>query len=384
MKVFFTLDTLSIGGTERSTLDILSHFSKDTHVKVIYFYKGHELKEAYEKAGIPLNFVGLPTRKSYIKGIKTLVNIIRTEKPDIVVSSIARADLLSRIACFITGTPIIGTFVNDSYGDIRVEEHKKRKTYIKFVYAWSIDKLTSFVPKYWIANCKSIAFSNAKALGLNLNKLKVIYRGRETAKFPIWKAPEFKGKIKFVFVGRLMERKGLYELLEVAKMLNEEKLNFQLDIFGGGNIQADLQKIIVANGLQHIITLHGTVQQGWKKIYEGHCFVFPSWYEGFSGSLVEAMITGIPIIASDIPMNREAVTDGKTALLFKVKDKEQLFNSMKKVITNYDDVLVMGKNARSEALSRFDINIVANQYETFLKSVVNQKVDATQLLKKED
>jgi glycosyltransferase involved in cell wall biosynthesis len=96
------------------------------------------------------------------------------------------------------------------------------------------------------------------------------------------------------------------------------------------------------------------------------------------------MITGIPIIASDIPMNKEAVTDGKTALLFKVKDKQQLFESMKKVIADYDDVLILGKNARVEALARFDINIIANQYEAFLKSVVNQNVDTTQLLQKED
>lgn len=384
MKIYFTLDTISIGGTERSTLDILSHFSKDTEVKLIYFYNGHELKEAYQQAGIPLHFVGLNTRKSYLQGIKALIKIIRTEKPDIIVSSIARADLISRIACFITQTPLVGTFISDSYSEVKQEVHKKRKTYIKFIYAWSLDRLTSFVPKYWIANCKSIAFSNAKALSLNINKLKVIYRGRDTTKFPVWQAPDLNGKIKFVFVARLMESKGLYELLEVAKMLNENRFNFQLDIFGGGNILPDLQKIIDNNGLQSIVTLHGSVQQGWKKIYEGHCFVFPSWYEGFSGSLVEAMITGIPIIASDISMNKEAVTDGKTALLFKVKDKQQLFDCMKKVITNYDGVLMLGKNARQEAFARFDINIIANQYEGFLKSVVNKNVDNTLLLQKED
>ncbi len=49
MKVFFTLETLANAGTEKSTLDIVQHFSKDTEVKVIYFYKGHDLKEAYER-----------------------------------------------------------------------------------------------------------------------------------------------------------------------------------------------------------------------------------------------------------------------------------------------------------------------------------------------
>ena len=54
MKVFFTLDSLANAGTEKSTLDILSHFSKDVEVKVIYFYPGSDLKADYEKAGIPL------------------------------------------------------------------------------------------------------------------------------------------------------------------------------------------------------------------------------------------------------------------------------------------------------------------------------------------
>ena len=49
MKVFFTLDTLGIGGTEGSTLEIISRFSQNTKVKLIYFYPPHELKEEYER-----------------------------------------------------------------------------------------------------------------------------------------------------------------------------------------------------------------------------------------------------------------------------------------------------------------------------------------------
>jgi len=131
--------------------------------------------------------------------------------------------------------------------------------------------MTSFVPKYWIANCKSIAVSNAKALSLNLNKLKVIYRGRDTSKFPVWQAPQFTGKIKFVFVGRLMERKGLYELLEAAKMLKAEHLNFQLDIFGGGTMAVLLQKIIDDNNLQSNVCV---IIDSHNLIYDKLCFIF--------------------------------------------------------------------------------------------------------------
>ena len=382
MKVFFTLDTLAIGGTEKSTLEILSHFSDDVAVKVIYFYEGHELKPAFQKAGIPLQFLALKTDKSFFQGARELVRIIKKEKPDLIVSSIARADLISRIACFITRTPLIGTFVNDSYGDIRKAEHKKRKTFIKFKYAWMLDRLTSFVPKYWIANCKSIAISNANALSLHHNKIKVIYRGRDTSQFPIWKAPDADNKLKFVFVGRLMERKGVYELLEVSLMLKAENRNFQLDIYGGGAMAIGLKKYIDENDLNQTVFLHGAVQNGWKKLYEGHCFVFPSWYEGFSGALVEAMISGIPIVASDIEMNKEAVTDGINALLFKTKDKNDLYHKMTLVFSDYEKMLQLGKNARQEAMKKFDIKIISNQYECFLKSVINKQVDQSELLNK--
>ena len=384
MKVFFTLDTVTIGGTEKSTLDIISNFSEDTNATVIYFYNKHELKSAFEKANIPLYYANLKTKKSYLAGVRYLIQLIKKQKPDIVVSSIASADLISRIACFITGTPIIGTLVNDTYGEIRIQEQRKSKNYIKFRYSWFLDRITAFVPKFWISNCKSIAFSNAKALGLNLNKVSVIYRGRTTNQFPLWQPPSDLKIIKFVFIGRLLERKGLFELLKVFKKLKEDHQPVHLDIFGGGPISATLQKYIDENQLQHIVTLHGITPNGWKKLYDGHCFLFPSWYEGFSGSLVEAMFAGIPIIASDILMNKEAVTDKKTALIFKVKDADDLLHKIKLMISNYPEMIEMGKRAREEAFQRFDIKIIAKQYEEFLKSIVNKKVDSSQLLQKGD
>ena len=58
MKVFFTLDTLANAGTEKSTLDMLTHFSKEMDATVVYFYPGDDLKADYEKAGIRLKYAG--------------------------------------------------------------------------------------------------------------------------------------------------------------------------------------------------------------------------------------------------------------------------------------------------------------------------------------
>ncbi|MFT3909012.1 MAG: glycosyltransferase [Ferruginibacter sp.] len=379
MKVLFTLDTLANAGTEKSTLDIISHFSRDVEVKVIHFFPGFDLKAEYEKAGIPLRYVGLSGKRSFLKGTRSLVKIIREEKPDLIVSSIMRANFFTRFASLITKTPVIGTFVNDSYGDIRIAEMRKKKQYAGFRFFWLLDKRTSGIPVYWISNAISIAESNARALGIKEKKIKVIYRGRETAVFPQWQPLPASTHFRLVFVGRLLERKGLAELFEALAIVRKKHKNISLDIYGEGGFRKKLETMSEQLQLQDSVSFHGKVLNGWKKLYEADCFVFPSWYEGFSGSLVEAMMAGIPIIASDIPMNMEAVSSD-TALIYKVKDVNELADRIDKMITSYSAMIEMGKRARQEAMKRFDINVISHEYESFLKAVANKTVNTETLI----
>lgn len=378
MKVLFTLDTLANGGTEKSTLDIIRHFSKDTDARVVTFYPGDDLRQDYIQAGIPLIDLHLTGKRSFTTGIRKLIRLIRQEKPDLIVSSILRANLISRIACLITRTPLVGTFVNDSYGDIRVQEFRDKGQYGRFRFFWLLDRWTSGIPGYWISNAASIALSNAEALHLHKKNITVIYRGRDTTQFPAWSAPNGT-TFRFVFIGRLLERKGLAEMLEAYHQVQSVHPDVHLDIYGNGLFRKKMEETIGRLGLSDKVTLHGTVPGGWKKLYGGHCFLFPSWYEGFSGSLVEAMIAGIPIIASDIPMNREAVDDS-TALIFPMKDKNALAACMEKMIREYPAMTEMGKRARLVATGRYDIRAIAGQYESFLHKVAGRTVQETDLL----
>ncbi len=379
MNVFFTLDTLANAGTEKSTLDIISHFSKEVKTKVIYFYPGEDLKKDYESAGIPLHYVDLKGKRSFFTGVIRLIRLIKQEKPDLIVSSILRANLISRIAGFLTRTPVIGTFVNETYGQIRIEEIRKKKQYTGYRFFWLLDRWTSGIPVYWISNAISIAESNASALRLQKKKIKVIYRGRNSAIFPEREAMPVSDKFRFVFVGRLLERKGLEELLSALKIVQRKYPQASLDIFGDGSYRKKLEDSINRIQLQDSVILHGAVPGGWKKLYDAHCFVFPSWYEGFSGSLIEAMMAGIPIIASDISMNLEAV-NSETAVIFKVKDINALAACMEMMIASYPDMIEMGKRAKMVAGNRFDIKVIAKEYESFLEDVANNKVSTESLI----
>lgn len=367
MKVFFTIDALINAGTEKSMLEIIPHFSKNTNASVVYFYPRHELKEAYEHKNIPLYFMDLKGGFSFLRGVKLLKRLIRKEKPDIIVSSLLRANLISRAACYLTGTKLIGTFVSDSYSPQRTSGyHLKRR--IGFAFYYWLDRLTAFIPAAWISNSESIKRSNCQKLHVKEEIVEVIYRGRHIPSFKAWQPP---GNEKFVFatMGRLLVTKGFAELINAFAMIAQQYPPVHLDIYGEGADRSLFEKQIDRLGLNEKITLHGNVINASGKLYGANCFVFPSWYEGFSGSLVEAMMMGIPVIASDIPMNLEAVTDKQTALVHKVKDTDSLFACMKTMMDDYNGNVQMGARARDEAIRRFDIVSIAKQYEDFLHSI---------------
>ena len=372
MKVLFAIDSLGTAVTEKSTLEIISNFSKDVQIVVVSFYSRDELKKDHESSAITFYDLRTSTKKSWILAIRDLRKIIKVEKPDVIVSSMFSSNIFARLASWNTNSKLVGTFISDSYSNIRTEQFSlKRKIVSHFFFL--VDKLTSRIPVAWISNSNTIKKSNCLKLNIKPEKVDVVYRGRNALNFKPKQYGLKEGVFRFAFVARLFETKGLRELVEAFSIVIKQHKEVRLDIYGEGAFMETLIAIVKKFSLADKITLHGLVPNAWEKLYDSDCFVFPSWYEGFSGSLVEAMLVGIPIIASDIPMNLEAVTDNKTALVYEVKNTEQLAAKMIKAVTSYDKMIELGTAAREEALNRFDIKIVAAQYENILKRVAENR-----------
>lgn len=379
MKVIFCMDSMGLGGAEKSTLDILSHFSKDTDKTLVYFFPNHTLREGFEKSGVRLHAIPFTSQLAALRCIYRLYRFLRSEKPDVVVSSIMTADLITRISAWCAGVPLVGTFINDTYSDIRLAELRDSGVYWKFKWVWWMDRFTAGIPRYWISNARAIAESNARALRLPPGRIRVIHRGRDTSVMQAWSPPSSGTPFRFVFLGRLMKRKGLDELLEAFARLRRTHRDVRLDIIGDGEYAEPVQSQIQTLALGDSVVMHGAVPGGWRLFYEAHCFVFPSWYEGFSGTLVEAMILGIPTICSDISMNLEAV-DASRALIFPVRDPEALCRCMRQMMEQYPEQVQRGANARTRAVDTYDIHHIALQYESFLREVADHKVQTTLLI----
>lgn len=408
MKLLFTQDALVNAGAERSHLEILSRFSKATEVVFVYFYPKHDLRNDYEKAGIRLIFLDIPESYHLPLAVRRMVALIREEKPDLLVSCLWRADIITRIASWITGVPLVGTLVNDSYSPLAWKDKKGLKH--KLVY-W-LDRITAGIPKHWVANAQALVDSHEKTLGLNRAKVSVIYRGRPIHRSvpasPLGESARDDSSIRhFISYGRLLERKGFQDAIQAFSRVLKEYPDCTLTIFGEGTYRNNLESLIQELGLQASVFLPGKISNPMDTLLNGYCFqsspnqqiitagfdlhnshcsgaqsancqlptancfLFPSWYEGFSGALVEAMMAGIPIIASDIPMNLEAVEDQHSALVFPVGDVQAFTRQMQWAIRNPDRMKTMGQAAKRVAIVRFDIETIAREYEDVLRKIVS-------------
>ena len=370
MKVLFAIDSLQQGGAEQSIAHIIRHFSKETQVNILYFYPKADLLPTYEELGCSIFSLNLQGKYNFVKGISMMIKVLEQVKPDIVVTSLYRSNIISRMACKLTETKLVGTFVDDSYNIERRKTFTGFSGFIKYYSTWFLDRITSFIPCLWIANSRYIGESNGKHLGIAESKIKVIYRGRNSKDFIEWEKLETED-FRFVSIGRLYEKKGFPELIQAFGNIAKKNSKVKLVIYGEGSYRSQMEKQISELKLNNQIVLAGNIPNAWQKMYEAHCFVFPSRFEGFSGALVEAMMTGIPIISSDIPMNLEAVENNKTALVHKLKDVEDLASKMEEMILNYPNMIEMGKVARQVAFEKFDIKNIASQYERLLIETVN-------------
>ena len=136
-------------------------------------------------------------------------------------------------------------------------------------------------------------------------------------------------KVHFLYLGRIMQEKGMNELFAAARRLYAERQDFVLDLVGFFEEDYKMQvEQLQAGG---IAAFHGLEPRPFY--YAADCVVLPSYHEGMSNVLLEAAAMGRPLITSDIPGCREAVENGVTGLLVPVKDSESLYLAMKQMLS---------------------------------------------------
>jgi glycosyltransferase involved in cell wall biosynthesis len=103
-------------------------------------------------------------------------------------------------------------------------------------------------------------------------------------------------------------------------------------------------------------------------------FLFPSRSEGLPGSVIEAMLAGRAIVASDIDVHREMIEDGRTGFLVRPGDHETLARVTLRLLGDPSLCEEVGRAARQEAEERFEIARIVEQYEAYYDRMLEGSV----------
>jgi len=156
-------------------------------------------------------------------------------------------------------------------------------------------------------------------------------------------------KDSFVYVGRVVEDKGIGELLMAFKVVKEERNSATLAIYGKNDDMNDFRDEIVEG-----VKFCGATEEPLRAIAENDIFVLPSYKEGLSLSLLDAAMMGKKIIATSVGGNLEVVVNKKTGLLVPPKNVDELARAMLWMIENEAKANEMAKNARRLYKEKYD------------------------------
>lgn len=138
-----------------------------------------------------------------------------------------------------------------------------------------------------------------------------------------------------LFLGALIERKGVIDLLSAVKILSQnEKLNFKVLIAGTGSEENKLKDYVIKNDLQNIVSFLGWVsgKQKVDLLKNTDILVLPSYNEGLPISILEAMSYGMPIISTNVGSISEAVKEDENGFLISPGNIVQLERALSKLI----------------------------------------------------
>lgn len=290
-----------------------------------------------------------------IKTYRAIRKIIRTEKPDAVLTYTAKPNIYGGLAASAEKVPYIATVTGlgsnfdkqNLISRIMIRLEKKAFKKAKVVY-FQNELNMSILHRHGIA-----VHNSALVPGSGVNLTMNCYEPY----------PENE-PIRFLAAARIRQDKGYDELFSVIKRFHEEGIPAEFHIIGWYE-EETYQRVVEDLQKNYGVRFYDFVphDQMHQHIASCDCLIQPSHHEGMSNIILEAAATGRPCIVSNIHGCKEAVKDGETGYLFEVKNADDLYAKMKTFLkTDREQRIEMGRKARQLMEQSFDRNLVVQTY----------------------
>lgn len=291
---------------------------------------------------------------SDFKLLRNILKILKTVKPNLVLTFYTKTNIYGGLACQLTRTPYIEN-ITGLGSALGASGGLKQKLMIN-LYGLAVRK-ADFV---FFQNSSNREFFKAHHMPVRefgmLPGSGVALNRHKKADYPDT------DRIRLVYIGRLLKQKGIFDYLDAAMIILKDYHNVEFHIVGPAE-EPYVHELNSTYSHPSVI-YHGKVLDVRPIIAQMHCLVFPSYYpEGMANVILESAAAGRAVITTECPGCREGVDDGSTGMIVRPHNVNDLVKAMTRFIRMTEsERIAMGDRGRKKMESEFDREIVVRAY----------------------
>lgn len=341
MKVIKVINSLDFGGIEK-VYEIVAKYYKGNRSDLIFVVMGFggKASRTIESRGYRVIILNEKTKIPNVRLIMQLFQLFKHERPQVVHTCGAEGNFHGLIAAFLARVPVrIGE-------EIGMPSHSRiAKIVFRLLYKRcnAVIAVARSVQQYLVENRE---VSGAKC--------PLIYNPVDLDHFFATTRQTDPNFTTFITVSRLHPIKNLDSFLRCFAKLARQRDAVRLWIVGDGAIRQDLERLAISLEIDDKVVFHGFKDDPRSLIERADIFVLPSLSEGHPVSLIEAMIAGLPCIATKVGGAAEIIIDNVNGWLIDPKDEQQIISVLLKATdSTHMARLKMAERAKAKAVADF-------------------------------
>ncbi|MBI3548570.1 MAG: glycosyltransferase family 4 protein [Elusimicrobia bacterium] len=294
-----------------------------------------------------------------VKALFSLYRLFKNEKPDVVHAHSSKAGFLARWAALLARVPRI--YYSPRGYSFQMSDRNGISRALYKILEWSVS---------WIGEIVAVSSSEA-VLAVPLARPKHVHVVQDPylGKLPALAARGENGKdgIKIGACGRLTYARNPVAFVKLAQRVTDSRNGVRLEWIGDGELAGAAKEMIRDMNLANRLEVTGWLDRAdvEKRLLGMDIFVHYSRWEGLPGAVLEAMAAGLPVVASDIPGNRDAVVHLETGFL--ARSEVEALEFVLKLIDDPDIRRRMGEAGRRRVEKDFTVDATLSSLKRLYK-----------------
>lgn len=346
MKIIEIVPFWGLGGAEIMCENLIYELKKLGHdvVAVSLYDTQTVITDRFKNAGIDVRFLGKKGGFDFSM-YKKLRTLFAEEKPDVIHTHIHTTQYVFPVAKKLK----IKT-IHTVHSVADKEAGRVFRIFNNFFF-----KRSYAVP---VALSELIKQSILNEYKLSTEDVPVVFNGIDLSKCKVKNNYAALSKFKIVHVGSYQEVKNHIGLIDAFEQFHKNHPDAELHLIGDGQRRAVIEKLVEEKNLSGSVIFYGFQSSVHEFLHQMDIFTLPSLYEGIPMSIIEAMGTGLPIVATNVGGIPDMLTNNESAILT-TTDSSEIANAFEELYKNADlreklgtNALVRSKEFSSEEMAR--------------------------------